>query len=93
MLGNLSADQIEHRMGITFPDDLKEVLKKYYQREATNIKPGYWHCFDMPFTMVCGNKDLAQLVFDKLSPLIPDIKTPLNVAIVEQEVGYSKDKE
>lgn len=90
MLGNLSVDQMERRMGIVFPDDLKEVLSKYHQAEATNIKPGFWHCFDMPFTMVCGNTDLAELVREKLTPLVDNIVTPLSVAIVQTEAGYTK---
>ena len=90
MLGNLSVSQMENRMGISFPNDLKEILSKYHQEVATDIKPGFWHCFDMPFTMVCGNQDIAELVHEKLTPLIDDIKTPLSVAIVEREVGYTK---
>lgn len=90
MLGNLSVEQMERRMGITFPGDLKEVLAKYHQSAATDIKPGFWHCFDMPFTMVCGNTDLAELVRDKLTPLVDKIVTPLSVAIVANEVGYTK---
>ena len=90
MLGNLSVDQMERRMGIIFPDDLKEVLLKYHQGVATDIKPGFWHCFDMPFTMVCGNTDLAELVREKLTPLAGKIVTPLSVAIVESEVGYTR---
>ena len=90
LLGNLSISQMENRMGITFPDDLKEILSKYHQDTATDIKPGFWHCFDMPFTMVCGNQDIAELVREKLTAMIDDIKTPLSVAIVEREVGYTK---
>ena len=90
MLGNLSVDQMECRMGIVFPEDLKEVLSKYHQPVATDVKPGFWHCFDIPFTMVCGNTDLAELVRDKLTPLVDKITTPLSVAIVETETGYTK---
>ena len=92
MLGNLSIEQMERRMGIIFPINLKEILTKYHQDKATDIRPGYWHCFDMPFTMVCGNKDLAQLVYKELSPFVKDIKTPLEVAIVNQDVGYTKEQ-
>ena len=90
MLGNLSVDQMERRMGIVFPDDLKDVLAKYHQDVATDIKPGFWHCFDMPFTMVCGNTDLAELVREKLTPMVDSIVIPLSVAIVQSEVGYTK---
>lgn len=91
MLGNLSVEQMERRMGIVFPDDLKKVLAKYHQNNvATDIKPGYWHCFDIPFTMVCGNTDLAELVQEKLTPLVDKIVTPLSVMIVNTEVGYTR---
>ena len=90
MLGNLSVQQMENRMGITFPHDLKDILLKYHQHAATDIKPGFWHCFDIPFTMVCGNRDIAELVREKLTPLVDDIKTPLLVAIAERKVGYTK---
>lgn len=76
-------------MGIQFPDDLKEVLKKYHQEKASDIQPGFWHCFDLPFEMVCGNMDIAQLMYDKLSPMSGQIKEALHISIVKQNVGYT----
>lgn len=92
MLDNLSIQQMESRMGIEFPAKLKDVLEKYHQHEASDIQPGFWHCFDLPFTMVCGNQDLADLVLEHLSPMVNDIIIPLNLAVVKKpKVGYTKE--
>ena len=90
MLGNLSIEQMEKRMGIEFPVELKDVLSKYRQHEANYIKEGFWHCFDLPFTMVCGGGDLAQLMVDHLSPMVKSITTPLHVAVSKVKSGYKK---
>ena len=92
MLGNLSIRQIERRMGIEFPTELKEILSKYHQSNVSiPIAEGFWHCFDLPFTMVCGGKDLSQLVFDHLSPMQDIISTPLHIAVTTVKKGYEKE--
>lgn len=93
MLGNLSVNQMEDRMGIEFPAELKEVLIKYHQHNVSiPINEGFWHCFDLPFTMVCGGKDLAQLVCDHLLPMVDLISTPLQVSVSTVKKGYEKEK-
>ena len=92
MLGNLSVKQMEERMGIEFPEELKEILNKYHQHEANNIKEGFWHCFDFPFTMVCGGNDLARLIFNHLSPMQDLISTPLQLSVVTAKKGYKKEE-
>ena len=52
-LGNLTIDEIEKRSGVDFGDDLKKFMNKTHQHEASNIKPGMWHCFDIPFLLLC----------------------------------------
>ena len=92
MLGNLSVKKMEERMGIDFPEELKETLVKYRQENVSiDIAEGFWHCFDMPFTFVCGGKDLAQFMYDYLSPMASSIKTPLQVSVVKTKKGYTKD--
>ncbi len=92
MLGNLSVKQMENRMGIEFPAELKEVLSKYRQENVSvDMKEGFWHCFDLPFTMVCGGGDLAQLVYDHLKPIADKITTPLQVAVSKIKTGYKKE--
>jgi len=90
MLGNQSVEQMEKRMGIDFPVELKEVLHKYHQAEASNIADGYWHCFDLPFVMVCGNNDLAQFVYKHLSPMNDKMTEQLQVSIVSRKKGYTE---
>lgn len=83
MLGNQSVDQIEKRMGVIFPKEIRCELLESRQHEAdTNkLKPNQWHCFDIPFTMVCGSMELAQKIFDNMKPLVPEIKEALRLSI------------
>ena len=37
MLGNLNVNQIETRLGIEFPEDVREFMKQTHQSEASNI--------------------------------------------------------
>ena len=48
MLGNLNVSQIEKRLGIEFPEDIKEFMKQTHEPNASNIPKGKWHCFDLP---------------------------------------------
>ncbi len=61
-LGNLSVKQIEERMGIQLADSEKEELSKMRQEKAEKIEPGRWHCFDLPFMIICGDKPTAEKV-------------------------------
>jgi hypothetical protein len=90
MLGNLYLEQMEKRMGIEFPEELKTVLNQYHQSEANNIKEGFWHCFDLPFTFVCGGPDLAELMVKHLSPMTDKIISPLQVSVATIKKGYIK---
>lgn len=81
MLGNLSIDEMESRLGIDFPDDLREFMKESHQSSADNVKPGKWHCFDIPFSLVCGDRETAERIFNALKPQIGEIKKPLQIGI------------
>lgn len=68
-LGNLSVEQIEKRTGITLTDEHREYMKKHRQ-EAVNDTPldvGAWHCFDIPFIVMTGDKATAEFYRDMLS--------------------------
>jgi hypothetical protein len=80
MLGNLSVRDIETRLGIAFSENLKKVLEKTYQCNATNITENEWHCFDLPFVLVCGSMSLAQTIYDELKDQQGDMKEPLQIA-------------
>ncbi len=93
MLGNQSIEQMEKRMGIEFPVELKDVLSKYHQDNVSiDMAEGFWHCFDLPFTMVCGGRDLTQLVYDYLSPMADKIIEPLQLSTAKVKSGYKKQE-
>ena len=67
MLGNLTLKQIEDRTGISVSADDRAELNEMRQEKAENIAPGKWHCFDLPFILVCGDKPTAEKVVKILS--------------------------
>ena len=66
MLGNLNVKKIEKRLGIEFPEDIKDFMNKTHQPEANNIQKGKWHCFDIPFNLVCGDVETATKIFESV---------------------------
>jgi len=81
MLGNLSVKQIEQRLGIEFPDDIRELMRQTHQANATNIEKGKWHCFDIPFNLVCGDMQIATKIFDSVKDRSDECKTQLQFSI------------
>ena len=61
-LGNLSVSQIETRMGISLTEDERNTLNSMRQEKADDIESGKWHCFDLPFMLICGDKPTADEV-------------------------------
>ena len=59
MLGNQTPEQIEKRLKISLSDEHKEELRSTWQQKAEDIKEGMWHCFDIPFMLVCGDIETA----------------------------------
>ena len=80
-LGNLSENEIENRLGINLPKDLKEFMKDNRQQSAANVAQGKWHCFDIPFEIVCGGRDVAQKIYDCLKDRSSEVKTPLQFSV------------
>lgn len=60
MLGNQTVEQIEKRLGITLSQEHKQALFESWQQKAEDIADEKWHCFDLPFVMVCGSKKTAE---------------------------------
>jgi len=81
MLGNLSVSQIENRLGIEFPEDIREFMKQSQQMSATNIVSGKWHCFDIPFTILCGDMDTARKIYESVKDRSEECKEALQFAI------------
>jgi hypothetical protein len=85
MLGNLSVDEIESRTGISFPDDIKAFMKENHQDSASGIAKGKWHCFDLPFHIVCGDMETAQKIYNSVKEKASEVKEPLAFSIQSQQ--------
>ena len=66
-LGNLTLEQIEKRTGISISDEDRKELDQMRQEKAEHIENGKWHCFDLPFMIICGNKPTAEKVIKILT--------------------------
>lgn len=80
-LGNLTIDQMENRSGIEWPSDLKKFLNTCHQSKAEDVQPGKWHCFDIPFFLVCGDMPTAQRIYDYLAPISASFKEQMQIGI------------
>ena len=80
-LGNLSIDEIESRAGVDFPQELREYMEPRRQQKAENVAKGKWHCFDIPFVLVCGGMEVATEIHDYLKQFSSDFKEPLQISL------------
>jgi len=81
MIGNLSLDEMQERAGFDFPKPLIDYMVDRRQESASNVKTGMWHCFDIPFTLVCGDKETATEIYNHLKAMSPEFKEPLQISI------------
>jgi cell wall assembly regulator SMI1 len=77
MLGNLSVSQIEKRLGIEFPEETREFMKQTHQSKAANIMKGKWHCFDIPFNLMCGDMETATKIYNSVKERSSECKEAL----------------
>ena len=68
MLGNFTVTEIEMRLGIKLPEEKAKELSNMQHENASSIPADKWHCFDIPFTLVCGSEELAIKVREILEP-------------------------
>jgi hypothetical protein len=80
-LGNLTVAEMEKRSGVVFPEELKTLLEKTHQDDAKYIELRQWHCFDLPFVLVCGSMSFAQEIYDQLKDKTTQFKEPLQIAL------------
>lgn len=80
-LGNLTIEQMESRSGVVWPADLKDFLVSRHQSQAQDIQPGKWHCFDLPFMLVCGDMPTAQTIYTHLAQLSASFKEPMQIGV------------
>ena len=83
MMGNLSIGEIETRAGVTFPESLKNYMIPRHQPLAEQVKESQWHCFDLPFTLLCGDIETATNIYKHLEPVSDLFKTQMNIAIAK----------
>jgi hypothetical protein len=83
MLGNLSVEQMEERLGIKFPTELVEYLSTRHQDRAEHLAADTWHCFDIPFTLMCYDRAMAEKIFNFLRPFSTEMKTQI-------QIGYER---
>lgn len=84
-LGNMSIEDMENRLKVNFPIELTEWMRPRKQDNATNIQPGKWHCFDIPFDLVCGDRETAVEIHKHLAPLSNAMATPLQISLASQK--------
>lgn len=80
-LGNLSVSQIEKRLGIEFPEEIREFMKQTHQDDASNIEKGKWHCFDIPFNLVCGDMEIATKIYNSVKARSSECKEALQFSL------------
>lgn len=85
MLGNLNVSEIEARLGINFPKDIIEFMEQNHQASARNISIGKWHCFDIPFHLVCGDVETAKKIFNALKDQASLCKVSLQISVYEKK--------
>lgn len=84
-LGNLDVSKIEERCGIRLTSEDKTALSSCWQRKASDVEAGKWHCFDVPFCIVCRDMDTAITVYHILNKYEEQIQEPMDICIRETE--------
>lgn len=78
-LGNLCVDKIEERLQVEFPSELKEFMTASHQDDAGKLAEGKWHCFDIPFVLVCYDQEMAKKIYESLKPIADKMKGSLGI--------------
>ena len=81
MLGNLNVEDIEKRLGIDFPKEIREFMANNKQDSASRVENGKWHCFDIPFHIVCGDKKTAEKIYNSVKSRAKEVKERLRFSI------------
>ena len=59
-LGNLSTNEIEGRLGIKLTDKERAELDALREQDTRKVRGrNVWHCYDIPFLIVCGSYEVA----------------------------------
>lgn len=79
MLGNLNLHEIQNRLGVNFSEQDIKILNEI-RCEKAKVEQGKWHCFDIPFIIVCGGMETRDKVISILSPYASKFKTSIQIA-------------
>ena len=88
MLGNISVLQMEHRLCITLSDEDRAFLEDRRQEpiNATDLGPGKFHIFDIPFMILCDTKATAKTIVDILKKYDPSkFREPIRISYEKEE--------
>lgn len=84
MLGNMTTAQIQKRAEIQLTEQEFKDMEDCRQDNAQSIAPDKWHCFDIPFTIVCGSMATAVKIHDILKKYSDRMKGTIEIAINEE---------
>lgn len=82
MLGNLSVEQMEKRLGIALKDEDRDVLSALRENVCNKVAGNdKIHIHDIPFFIVCGTKETYDRVIALLTPYANEFNATLQIAI------------
>lgn len=80
MLGNLTVEQMEKRVGITLTDEERNTLNELREETCDKVDGNNKiHIYDIPFMIVCGNPKARKTVVDTLIPYAGNMKECLQI--------------
>ncbi len=80
-LGNLNVSEIQARLGIEFPQEIVEFMNGSHQASAQKVQIGKWHCFDIPFCLVCGDVETAKKIYNAVKDQSAKCKESLHFSV------------
>ena len=86
-LGNLSAEQMAHRLGVKLSPKELERLEAMREQNCNKIngRP-VWHCYDIPFVIACGTYDARVAIRDLLQPHVAEMRGSVEIILTQQEI-------
>lgn len=86
-LGNLSAEQMAHRLGMKLSPEELEKLEAMREQTCDKIEGRpVWHCYDIPFVIACGTYDACVAVRDILQPHVAEMRGSVEIALTQPEI-------
>lgn len=77
MLGNYKVEDIENRL----TDEERNTLSSMQQDATSEIANNEWHCFDIPFTILCGSYETALSVHNILKKYEDEMNDRIDIAV------------